>query len=154
MNYGRQEAQNAGVDHREIGEIRERRVAFVRVFRVVRGENAVFFEPFEPFCGKSMQVAVQEPFTRGAEFFRLKSSQTQSNPVKPFFYFDWTLNRRPRLRVFRVSGPESPKCHFVNFPGRRVALSFNCCRVGNVRRCRAGGSTLHPMKALTAGGRP
>jgi hypothetical protein len=33
-------AQKSGVDHREIREIRENRVAFVRVFRVVRGENA------------------------------------------------------------------------------------------------------------------
>jgi hypothetical protein len=48
----------------------------------------VFYEPFEPFCGKSVEVPVAEQFTRGAEFFPAKSSQTQSNPVKPFFYFD------------------------------------------------------------------
>jgi hypothetical protein len=96
MNCSRQKAQNAGLDHREPREIREKRAAFVRVFRVVRGENAVFLSLFEPFCGKSMQVAVQEPFTPGAEFFQLKCSQTQSNPVKPFFYFD--RGRRQRIR--------------------------------------------------------
>jgi hypothetical protein len=45
MNFSRQNAQNAqesGVDPREIGEIRENGVAFVRVFRVVRGVRASF----------------------------------------------------------------------------------------------------------------
>jgi hypothetical protein len=63
----------------------------------------VFFAPFAPFCGNSMQVPDQEPFTRAAEFFRLKSSQTQSNPVKPFFYFDQTMTRPP-LRLSVTSG--------------------------------------------------
>ena len=50
------EGKKSGVDHREIREKRENSAASVRVFRVFRGENASFFEPFVPFCGKSMEV--------------------------------------------------------------------------------------------------
>ena len=46
--------------------------------------------PSEPFCGKSMEVPVQELLTRQAAFFPVKPSQTQSNHL---FYFDRTMNR-------------------------------------------------------------
>ena len=49
---------------------------------------------FAAFCAKSMEVLIHEPFTRPAEFFQAKSSQTQSNPVKP----KWKLDAKKRTR--------------------------------------------------------
>ena len=50
--------------------------------------RSVFLVPFEPFCGKSREVLIQEPFARQTGVFPAKSGQTQSNPVKPFCYSD------------------------------------------------------------------
>jgi len=43
---------------------------------------------FGPFCGKSMEVPFLEQLTRQPAFSAAKPGQTQSNPVKPFFWFD------------------------------------------------------------------
>jgi hypothetical protein len=40
------------------------------------------------FAANSMEVLIQEPFARQTGVFPAESGQTQSNPVKPFFYFD------------------------------------------------------------------
>jgi hypothetical protein len=81
--------KNCGADNREM---HENRAAFVRVFRVVRGENASFLSLLSLFAANSMEVPMQQLFTRAVEFSRpnpganpVKPSQTQSNH---FFYFD------------------------------------------------------------------
>jgi hypothetical protein len=77
------EGNNSGVDHREIREIRENRVVSVRVFRVVRGENASFLNLLSLLAAKSMEVPFQDSLTLESGVFAAKPSQTQSNPVKP-----------------------------------------------------------------------
>jgi hypothetical protein len=47
-----------------------------------------FFAHFLPFCGKSLEVPFLEAFTGQTGLFAVKPSQTQSNPVKPFFCLD------------------------------------------------------------------
>jgi len=44
-----------------------------------RKGNEVFFEPFDPFRGKSMELPAHEPFTRRAEF----SKSTLIKPDQP-----------------------------------------------------------------------
>jgi hypothetical protein len=122
--------------------------ALVRVFRVVRGESASFFEPFEPFCGKSMEVTQHEQFTWKTELF---FGETGSNPVKPsqtqsnhFFYFDQTMNKRPLRPPVSSGQPFHNDCR----PRAALTLALNCrghgnsaafCRKpGTVRRCSGG----------------
>jgi hypothetical protein len=84
------------VARREIGEIRENRSAFVRVFRVFRGEDASFLSLLSLFAANSMEVPVQESLTVKCGIL---PGQTGSNPVKPSqtqsnHFYTLTRNRR------------------------------------------------------------
>jgi hypothetical protein len=76
----RKAGKNSGVAHREMSEIRENRVASVRVFRVVRGENASFLSLLSLLAAKSMEAPVVESLTPESGVFPVKPGP---NPVKP-----------------------------------------------------------------------
>jgi hypothetical protein len=67
---------------------RENRVASVRVFRVFRGENASFLSLLSLLAANQWKRLSRNHLDSKVEFSRsnrVKPSQTQSNPVKPFF---------------------------------------------------------------------
>jgi hypothetical protein len=82
--FGARRRYKCGVDHREIREIRESRFAFVRVFRVVRGEQALLLRLFAPFRGKSIEMTCHEPFTTRSGPHAAQVNQAESTLIKLF----------------------------------------------------------------------
>ena len=85
---GCKEDKKSGVDRREIREIRENWFAFVRVFRVVRGENAFFWSLLSLLAANQWKCLSMRHLYAKPGFSRpnsVKPSQTQSNH---FFCFD------------------------------------------------------------------
>jgi hypothetical protein len=75
----RKRRKNSGVIYREIRQIREKRVAFIRVFRVVRGQNASFSSLLSLFAANQWKCLSRNNLHAPRSF----PDQAQSSLIKP-----------------------------------------------------------------------
>jgi hypothetical protein len=81
QKMAKSKAQQSGVDHREICQIRENGAVFVRVFRVVRGEKASFlsllslFAANQPKCLSMNHLRTQQGFCNQVQSSLIKANQ-------------------------------------------------------------------------------
>ena len=74
---------------------------FARFYDSRHGPMA-FFAHFLRFCGKSVEVLIQEQFTHKTGFLPAQPGQTQSNPVKPLFFTLTRNGSHPLVSVDRT----------------------------------------------------
>jgi hypothetical protein len=123
------------VNYREIREIHENGFAFVRVFRVVRGEKASFLSLFAANQWKCLSrnyLQITPSFT--PRF----GGQTRSNPVKPSqtIFFNLTVGDHSNQAVRQLPASHSDgrrkvvcdsRCMCWAFLGRRARNSALAC---------------------------